>query len=131
MATLFGRNAIVYLQGSGSEADLLSEASEFHISLDFESGDDGAFGDTWTTMLKGRMKWSGSLNGNYDTAATLAWDAATATASRKIYIYPDRAAMTRYYYGTGFPKLSIDGTLSGVVKFSGSMDGDGQLATKP
>jgi len=131
MATLFGRNAIVYLQGSGSDAELLSEASEFHISLDFEEGDDGAFGDTWATSLKGRMKWSGSLNGNYDTAATLSWDAATATSSRKLYIYPDRATMTRYYYGTCFPKLSIDGTLTSVVKFSGSLGGDGQLATKP
>lgn len=131
MTTLFGRNAIVYLQGSGSDAELLSEAAEFHIALDFEEGDDGAFGDTWTTTLKGRMKWSGSLNGNYDTDSTLAWDAATQTTSRKLYIYPDRAAMTRYYYGTAFPKLNVDGTLTTVVKFSGSMGGDGQLAVKP
>jgi hypothetical protein len=128
MATLFGRNAILYVQGSGSAAELVSEATEFHISIDFESGDDGAFGDSWVTQLKGRMKWSGSLNGNLDTGVNLLFDAATATASRKIYLYPDRANMAAYYYGTAFPKLSVDVTLTAVAKFSGSIDGDGQLA---
>lgn len=128
MATLFGRNAIVYLQGSGSAADLLSEASEFHISIDNETGDDGAFGDTWTTLLKGRMKWSGSLNGNLDTASNVAFDAATQTTSRKLYVYPDRTNMGAYYYGTCFPKLNVDVTLTAVAKFSASLDGDGQLA---
>ena len=128
MTTLFGRNAIVYLQGSGSAADLLSEAAEFHVSIDFESGDDGAFGDTWNTMLKGRMKWSGSLNGNLDTASNVAFDAATQTTSRKIYVYPDRSNMGAYYYGTAFPKLSVDVTLTAVAKFSASFEGDGQFA---
>lgn len=128
MTTLFGRNAIVYLQGSGAQAELLSEAAEFHISLDFESGDDGAFGDTWVTQLKGRMRWSGTLNGNLDTAANVMFDAATQTSSRKFYAYPDRAVMGNYYYGTCYPKLSVDVTLSSVTKFSGSLEGDGQLA---
>lgn len=128
MATLFGRNAVVYLQGSGSDAIVLTEAAEWHISLDFESGDDGALGDTWVTMLKGRMKWSGSINGNLDTASNQVFDAVTATSSRKIYLYPDRATTGAYYYGTCYPKLSVDVTLSGVTKFSGSVEGDGQLA---
>ena len=131
MATLFGRNAVVYLQGSGSEAEVLTEASEWHISIDFETGDDGAFGDSWNTQLKGRMRWTGSLNGNYDTAANVAFDAATATSSRKIYVYPDRSDTAKYYYGTCYPKLSVDVTLTGVAKFSGSLEGDGQLAKKP
>ena len=128
MTTLFGRNAIVYLQGSGAQAELLSEAAEFHISIDHESGDDGAFGDSWTTTLKGRLRWSGSLNGNLDTSANLMFDAATQTASRKFYAYPDRANMANYYYGTCYPKLTVDVTLTAVAKFSGSIDGDGQLA---
>jgi len=57
-----GKNAVVYLQGSGSDAVVLTEAAEWHLSLDFELADDGAFGDTWLTQLKGRMRWSGSLN---------------------------------------------------------------------
>lgn len=128
MATLHGRNAVVYLQGSGAQAEVLSEAAEWHITLDFELGDDGAFGDTWVTQLKGRMRWTGSLSGNLDTAQALMFDAATATSSRKIYVYPDRSDTTKYYYGTCFPKLTADVTLTSVSKFSGSLEGDGQLA---
>lgn len=128
MATIFGRNAVVYLQGSPAVAEVLSEAAEFHISIDHETADDGAFGDTWTTKLGGRLSWSGSLNGNLDSASNLVFDAATQTTSRKIYVYPDRAVTTQYYYGTAFPKLTVDVTLTGVAKFSGSLDGDGQLA---
>lgn len=128
MATLHGRNAVVYLQGSGSDAIVLTEAAEWHISLDSELADDGAFGDTWLTQVKGRMSWNGSLNGNLDTAQSLVFDAATASSSRKIYLYPDRSSTGRYYYGTCYPKLTVDVTLTGVAKFSGSIEGDGQIA---
>lgn len=128
MATLHGRNAVVYLQGSGSDAIVLTEAAEWHLSLDSELADDGAFGDSWLTQVKGRMSWNGSLNGNLDTSQSLVFDAATASSSRKIYLYPDRSSTSRYYYGTCYPKLTVDVTLTGVAKFSGSIEGDGQIA---
>ncbi len=78
--------------------------------------------------MRGRLKWSGSLNGNLDTSSNLMFDAATAMTARKFYAYPDRANMAAYYYGTCFPKLSVDVTLTAVTKFSGTLDGDGQLA---
>lgn len=128
MATLHGRNAIVELQGSGSDAVVLTEAAEWQIQLDMELADDGAFGDTWVSQLKGRMKWSGSLGGNLDTAASTVFDAFSASSSRKLYLYPDRSVTGRYYYGTCFPKLSVNVALNAVTKFSGAIEGDGQIA---
>lgn len=128
MATLHGKNAIVELQGSGADAVVLTEAAEWHISLDTELADDGAFGDTWLTQVKGRMRWTGSLSGNLDTADSTLFDAFSAASSRKIYLYPNRAVTGRYYYGTCYPKLSGDVTLTGVAKFSGALEGDGQIA---
>lgn len=74
------------------------------------------------------MRWTGSLNGNLDTAASTVFDAFSASSSRKVYLYPDRSSTARYYYGTCFPKLSVDVTLTGVAKFSGALEGDGQIA---
>jgi hypothetical protein len=74
------------------------------------------------------MKWSGSIGGNLDTSSNLVFDAVTATASRKIYMYPDRANMAAYYYGTCYPKLSTGANLTAVAKFTGNLTGDGQLA---
>ena len=127
MATIHTKNAIVYLQGSGSEAVLLTEAGDVNIDIDYDLEADSAFGDTWETKLKGLLRWSGSIGGNFDTAQSLLFDAIGQSSARKMYVYPDRATSGRYYYGTVWPKLSA--TLPrGVAKFATSFDGDSQLA---
>lgn len=128
MTTLHGKNAVVYLQGSGSVAEVITEAAEWQLSIDVETADDGAFGDTWVSMQKGRMSFSGSIAANFDTAANVLFDAVTATSSRKLYLYADRSSTSNYYYGTVFPKLSATVALGGVAKATVSFDGDGQLA---
>ena len=130
MATLHGKNATIYL-GSGGVAIPLSEAAEWTLDVDFDTVDDGAFGDTAVTLLKGRLKESGSLAGNYDDASTLAWDAATYDGSVNMYIYPTRAVTTNYYYGSVYPKLSLSGSLTDKVKFSGSFEVNGAISKKP
>lgn len=129
MATLHGKNSIVYLQGSGADAVEISEATDFNIDADFDTDEDSALGDTWKTSVKGMSSWGGTLNGNYDTASTVAWDAFVATTARKIYLYPDRSSATQYYYGTCWPKLSVKpGDRAGRATYSGSVEGVGQLA---
>ena len=127
MSTISTKDAIVYLQGSGAAAVVLSEASEVMFDLDYDTEPDVAFGDSWETKLKGIHRWSGSIGGNFDTAQSLLFDAATQTSSRKLYVYPDRATATRYYYGNVWPRLSPNMPY-GVAKFTARFDGDGQLA---
>jgi hypothetical protein len=129
MATIHGKNAVVYLQGSGSDAIVLTEANEWQISIDSNTVEDNAFGDSWVTMLKGLLKASGSINGNYDTAQSgnSLWEAVVASTARKLYLYPDRATVTNYYYGTVYPKLSATMPI-GKGTFSMSFDVNGQLA---
>ena len=127
MATLHTKNAIVYLQGSGTEAQTLTEAGDFSIDIDYDLEVDSVFGDTWETKQKGFLRWSGSIGGNFDTAQSLLFDAISQTSARKMYVYPDRATTARYYYGTCWPKLGTTLPI-GVAKFTASLDGDGQLA---
>ena len=127
MATLHAKNAIVYMQGSGTEAQTLTEAAEVSIDIDYDTETDSAFGDTWETRLKGLIRYNGSVNGNFDTAQALLFDAITQATSRKMYVYPDRATTTRYYYGTVWPRLSV-GLPIGRATFSVSFEGDGALS---
>lgn len=129
MATLHGRNAVVYLQGSGAQAVVIAEAAEFNIDGDMDLEPDPAFGDTWETKLKGLMRFSGTINGNYDTAqaGNAVWQAYVAATSRKVYLYPDRGTTTQYYYGNVYPKAGV-GVPIGRTTFSVNFDGDGQLA---
>lgn len=106
---------------------------EIGLDVDFDEDVDSAFGDTWETRLKGLNKFDGTLGANYDTAqaGNALWEAATASTSRKMYLYPDRATLTNYYYGNIFPKLSIRGSISSKGASTTGFVGDGQLALKP
>lgn len=119
----------MYLQGSGAAAIQITEAAEWTLEVDFDTVPDPAFGDTWETKLKGLLRFSGSLAGNFDTAQSgnAVWEAVIATTSRKLYLYPDASTTGRYYYGNIWPKLSVDMSVTSKGSFSGAFEGDGQL----
>lgn len=128
MATIHGRGGMVYAQGSGANATKLGEARSWAFNIDRELNEDNALGDSWRTQLLGIMSWSGSIEGNLDTAETSPFDAATATSTKKLYLYPDATVTARYYYGTVWPRLSVDSPLADVARFTLDFEGDGQLA---
>lgn len=127
MATIHGLNGAVYLQGAGAEAEVISEAAEWSIDLDFDLDPDPALGDTWETAVQGIKRWSGSVSGNFDNAAEVPYDAFDAAAIRKFYLYPDRGTTGQYYYGTCWPKLSVTGGTGGKATFAAALQGDGEL----
>ena len=106
----------------------MGEAISWAISIDRDLSEDGALEDTWVTQLSGLLKWSGSITGNFDTAETSPFDAAIATATKKFYLYPVAGTTANYYYGNGWPKLSVDAGMGGTATFTLDFDGDGQLA---
>ena len=127
MSTIHGKSGAVYLQGGAAEAEVISEAAEWSIDLDFDLDPDPALGDTWETAVQGIHRWSGSASGNFDNAAEVPYDAFAAGAVRKFYLYPDRGATGQYYYGTCWAKLSTAGGTGGKVTFASAFQGDGEL----
>lgn len=119
---------MLYLQGSGANATKLGECRSWRIDIDRETDEDNAMGDTWKTAITGFLSWSVSIEGNLDTAETSPFDAATATATKKIYLYPVASSTTAYYYGTIWPKLSVEVGIGGVARFTLDGDGDADLA---
>jgi len=126
LATLHLKNAILYM--GTTTAAVVTEATEVHFSIDADRVDDSAFGDTWETRLKGPLKYTGSFSGNFDTASSDLFDIAVSATICKLYAYPDRAAMTQYYYGTVWPNLTIDMVRTDKGNISGDFEGSGQLA---
>jgi hypothetical protein len=116
----------VYLQGSSTTiSEVLTEAGDVQISLDRELIDDTCFGDAgWQTNMMGLDSWSGSVTANFDTTQQLLIQAFTANATRYFYVYPDRTAMTKYYYGSIWPKLTLSLPL-GLAKATMPFQGDG------
>ena len=128
MATYHGKNAAVYLAGASGAAVLITEAAEWSLDVDHDLEPDSSFGDIWETKLGGLFRWSGGVNGNFDTATAgvTLFDSAIAATSRALYLYPDRAVTANYYYGNVWPKLGI-GMPMGRGTFALTFDGDGQL----
>ncbi len=126
--TIHGRSGRVYLQGAGAQAELIGEAREVTIDIDHELDEDGALGDLWRTQLLGILSWSGSIEGNLDTSWSGAFEAATAETPRKWYWYPSSGS--GYYCGLIWPKLHLEGGISGTARFSMDFDGDGPLEAK-
>lgn len=127
MSTIHGKNAVVYLQGSGANAVPIVEAADWSIDLDYATDEDNAFGDTWVTHVKGLNNFRGSIAGNFDTTQTVIFDSLTQATPRAMYLYPDRSVTARYYYGTVWPKLSPNVPM-GLAKMTCAFVGDGQLA---
>lgn len=127
MGTLHGKGGLLYLAGSGV-AVKIGECKKWSFNIDKELAPDDAMGDTWKTQLMGLLSWSGSIEGNFDSAQITPFEAATATSTKNIYLYPDSTSLTKYYYGMCWPKLSVDVDKGSVESFTCSFEGDGQLA---
>ena len=131
MATLHGKNSVLYMSPGTGDAVKISEAVEWSIDIDFDEDPDPALGDSWETRLKGLLRFSGAFSGNYDDAQQTLWSAAIASGSAKFYLYPTTAATTKYYYGNIWPKVSVAGAVGGKETFAVTFTGDGQLAVNP
>lgn len=123
MATVHGKNARVYLQGSGANAVQISEANEWTFDFGADFSIDNAFGDTWESNLKGLNKFSATVAGNFDTAQSTMFDAINSTTAVNMYLYPDAATPLRYYYAQVWPTMSGTMPGSGTAKFALQLKG--------
>lgn len=130
MANIHGKNAVIYLAPGTGAAVEVSEQNSYSIEMDFDLAETTELGDLWGTAVKGIMKWSGQLDGNFNTASNGLWSAATSTTVSNFYIYPDRANTTQYYYGTCWVKLGtiLSGGVTDKAKASVKLVGDGTLS---
>lgn len=130
MAAIHGKNAKVLLSPGSGAAVEVSEQVEYSIEMDGDFQDVTALQASWDSNVKGTMKWSGTLSGNFDTASQTLWSAATSTQTCNFYLYPQVSVATRYYYGTCWVKLNraIAGGSKAKASSGVQLIGDGQLA---
>lgn len=121
MATLHGKSGALYL--GLTTAVPIAEATRWALTIDGDKVDDSAFGDLWETRLKSPLKWSGSAEGNFDTASSDLFDIAAGTTLCRAYLYPDRADAERYYYGWCWPNLTIDAIRTDAGRVSVEWEG--------
>lgn len=133
---LHGRNGMVYL-GTSGVALLIASAKVWKLTVDRDMDNVNVFGDTWQKQLAGLAKWSGSMEGVLDTSDTKMFDAAvlqfapnaiTNETPSSIYLYPASGSVSRYYYGTVWPKIDISVQNTNTITYTMDFEGDGTLA---
>lgn len=129
MARIHGKNAYVYVQGSGAAAQQLVNAADYALDVAYTSVDVSQLGDDWVQTLRGQGKWTGTVSGPVDTANTIPWDAATfsTTVVRNVYLYPDKTNIVTYYYGTAWFDIGVAGGVTKAVTFTAKLTGLGPL----
>jgi hypothetical protein len=129
MAALHFRNATVYMGGTGVAVPVV-EAAEFSLDVQSDTVPAPRLTDVWENKLRGLMRWSGSITGNFDNAQTTLWDAVLNTNPVPLYVYPNASTPTSYYYGSIWPKLGVSGGVSSKGTTTSAFDGAGIFAIK-
>lgn len=133
MSAIHGAGAIVYLSPGSGVAIPLLEQTDYAIELDADIQDTTSLGSSWGSGVRGQNRWSGSLEGNYDTTSNNLWLAGTNVTPQRLYLYPDRTVPTCFYYGLCYVTLgsAISGGVSSKASTSATITGNGELYKAP
>lgn len=113
-----GHNAYIYISGVA-----LVGGNSWDIALPSETVEFRQFGDTFVTRDKTFNDASGTIDSLQDSE--LLTNAALATGSLPVYIYPDRGTTGEYWSGNAIFGVSASGSVDAAVAQAGDWVGDG------
>lgn len=130
MASIHGKNAVLYLGAAGAAAINVGEQLDWSLDFDMQTVDVTPLNNTWKSFVKGLQGYTGAFGGNFDTANTQLWLASTSTVAEKFYLYPDAGSPARYYYGTAWVQLGkiVAGSTTTKASNSIKITGSGALS---
>lgn len=120
MASIHGKNAVLYLGAGGAAAINIGEQLDWSLDFDMQTVDVTPLNQTWKSFVKGLMGYTGAFSGNFDTASQQLWLASISSVAEKFYLYPDAGSTARYYYGTAWIQLGKIAAGSTTTKASSS-----------
>lgn len=120
MGRLAGDNGIVYLgiAGTSAQASPLPFVAKYNVSWKTDKYDVTAMGDGQKVYVSGLKDCQGSFNGWFDDSSNQTYTAATDGAPRRLYLYPNAADSSKYFFGYAIADMSIDGGVGGGIAMS-------------
>lgn len=122
-APYHGKNALIYIDGNE-----LAGGNAWSISTTLETAEASQFNDTWKQKTKGLLDWSGNITSFDQGDENVIYDAATASDSVVLLIYPYRSVAGNFYSGNAIFSFNSDGSMSSSVSVSADFEGDGTLS---
>lgn len=120
MARYAGRRGQIYLgiASDTASAEPLPFVATWSLSMENEKIDVTTMDDENMVYVGGMSNASGEWGGFHDDATNQSYTAAGDGLARKFYLYPNRSAPTKYFFGTVICDMSINSTVNGAVEMS-------------
>jgi hypothetical protein len=120
MGAYHAKDAMVYMGVGANEATELKGCSEWTLDMATDTVEVTSFGDTNKQYVQGLPDVSGSLSGFVRDDEQKWFDAQSATAPIKLYLYFTRQTTGRYAKGLAWFSLSLNNTVSSANEISGN-----------
>jgi hypothetical protein len=121
MARIHGRNGRLYAAiTSAGTAEPIAYLNAWSIDFSTDNAEVTAYGDTNKIYVAGLPDSAGDFGGWYDDATPQMYTAALDGLPRKMYIYPNLATTTQYWFGTALFSFSVASGVGDAVSVSGS-----------
>jgi hypothetical protein len=120
MSRYAGRRGQIYLGivNEAASAEPLPFVATWSLSMENEKIDVTCMGDDNMVYVGGMANGTGEWGGFHDDSTSQSYTAATDALPRKFYLYPNRSAPTKYFFGTVICDMSINSTVNGAVEMS-------------
>jgi hypothetical protein len=125
------RGAVYASTSSSGTAAAVASLSSWQLQLPRDQDDTTSFLDQNKTRVYGLGDVRGRISGFWDTSDESLFTAADQADGVKMYLYPSRGAITKYWYGPA--NLSIDSMETDVnraVRFTATFDAAGDWGRK-
>ena len=132
MPAYHGKGGVVYISTSGTgNAVNVTKLTKWTLEMDQDEVDTTAFGDENQTTVQGVKKLTGSLSGFWQDDEDTLFSASESTDGVKMYLYPNRNAPTKYWYGPAWLKIkSVETAVDQAVRLEAGFSANGTWARK-
>jgi hypothetical protein len=127
-----GKRGVVYASTSGSAAAVaIASLNSWQIQFPRDQDDVTSFMDLNKSRVYGLGDVRGRISGFWDSADESLFTGADSTDGVKLYLYPTRDAITKYWYGPAFLQIdSLETDVARAVRFSATFDAAGDWGRK-
>jgi len=126
VARYHGKGGVVYMSTTlAGAATTVAHLSEWSLDMPADRVECTSFDDTNKAYVQGLADVSGSLSGFWDDTDDNMYDAMGSAGGVRLYLYPSKLVVAKYWYGTAYVDFSISTGSGGPITISGSFGAAG------
>lgn len=126
MSVYHTRDGAIYISSSGTgDASLLAKMTEWTLDMPTDRIDVTNFDSTNKEWVQGWGDRRGTLAGLWDNTEDKLFQAAESADGCKLYLYPSRRVMSKYFYGPAWVDANVRANVNEAGRIGASFAANG------